>query len=300
MSVPQLLRELHQLITQVNDSTGKSESTLTGISKTHERIQSGIRSGMSPYFRCKLRTLYGTAGDDAKRTLEIINHSLEKINEVKTLRSNKRVGRALTSSSYVAEQETQQGTRKSTMRRGVLMSLLQQAAKDLPVFEKTSAKQSQALVGCISAGNNYHAKLADQVAALVETSEGEEQWIMAEVASYSIASTTYVVEDVDEEGKSVRDRHTVAKSCVTPLPKYKADPAVMPNALFPVGQKVMALYPQTTCFYPGLVDARPGNVDSEYMISFEDNSYVEGYSPALDVPQRYVLAWREPKRRHRH
>ena len=41
-------------------------------------------------------------------------------------------------------------------------------------------------------------------------------------------------------------------------------------------------------------------VDSEYMISFEDNSYVEGYSPALEVPQRYVLAWREPKRRHRH
>ncbi len=38
-------------------------------------------------------------------------------------------------------------------------------------------------------------------------------------------------------------------------------------------------------------------VHSEYSVLFEDPSYPDGYSPPLDVPQRYVLPVRETKRK---
>ena len=38
-------------------------------------------------------------------------------------------------------------------------------------------------------------------------------------------------------------------------------------------------------------------VESEYSVLFEDNTYLEGFSPPLDVPQRYVLPMRETRRR---
>ena len=38
-------------------------------------------------------------------------------------------------------------------------------------------------------------------------------------------------------------------------------------------------------------------VAGEYSVLFEDTSYPEGYSPALDVPQRYVLPMRETKKK---
>ena len=39
-----------------------------------------------------------------------------------------------------------------------------------------------------------------QVAARVRTEDGEEQWILAEVYSYSSQNHRYSVDDIDEEG----------------------------------------------------------------------------------------------------
>ncbi len=39
-----------------------------------------------------------------------------------------------------------------------------------------------------------------QVAARVRTEDGEEQWILAEVHSYSSQNHRYSVDDIDEEG----------------------------------------------------------------------------------------------------
>ena len=38
-------------------------------------------------------------------------------------------------------------------------------------------------------------------------------------------------------------------------------------------------------------------VNSDYSVLFEDTAYSEGYSPPLDVPQRFVLPVKESKRR---
>lgn len=57
----------------------------------------------------------------------------------------------------------------------------------------------------------------------------------------------------------------------------------------------MALYPQTTCFYKAIVNHLPATSTDEYELLFEDPTYPDGYSPPLNVPQRYVIAIKDKK-----
>lgn len=71
---------------------------------------------------------------------------------------------------------------------------------------------------------------------------------MAEVINYSHHTQKYEVHDIDEEQKP---RHILSKRRVIPLPLFRSNPETDAHALFPKGTIVMALYPQTTCFYKG-------------------------------------------------
>ena len=58
------------------------------------------------------------------------------------------------------------------------------------------------MCGAISAESNYIGKQGDKVAARVKGQDGEENWILAEIVSYSSSSGKYEVDDIDaEEGK---------------------------------------------------------------------------------------------------
>lgn len=115
------------------------------------------------------------------------------------------------------------------------------------------------------------------------------------VVSYNPTTGKYDIDDVDaEEGK---ERHTLGKRRLVPLPKYKASPDTDADALFPKGTTIYALYPQTTCFYKGIVHELPTSSNLDYSILFEDNSYPSGYSPPLMVSQRYVIVCRHDKKK---
>lgn len=47
---------------------------------------------------------------------------------------------------------------------------------------------------------------------------------------------------------------------IIPLPQWKANPETDPEALFSKDQLVLALYPQTTCFYRALIHTPPHRV----------------------------------------
>jgi SAGA-associated factor 29 len=153
-------------------------------------------------------------------------------------------------------------------------------------------------------------KPGDKVAALVKSSDSsasntltnnnktasaqaddedeEENWILAEVVDFNTGTHKYNVDDIDaEEGQ---ERYSLDKACVVPLPLWRANPLTDPDAIFPKDSFVLALYPQTTCFYRGIVSEAPSTPQEDYLIMFEDNTYVEGYSPPLNVPQLYVVA----------
>ncbi|XP_072871385.1 SAGA-associated factor 29-like [Chlorocebus sabaeus] len=82
------------------------------------------------------------------------------------------------------------------MRRGVLMTLLQQSAMTLPLWIGKPGDKPPPLCGAIPAPGDYV-----KVAARVKAVDGDEQWILAEVVSYSHATNKYEVDDIDEEGK---------------------------------------------------------------------------------------------------
>ena len=195
------------------------------------------------------------------------------------------------------------------MRRGVLMSILQQAALTLPLWVGEIGQTAPPLCGSNPPGPGYVSKVGDKVAALVKSSnsnsntnkmqtdvdeDDEENWILAEVVAYHSSSSKYEVEDVDtEEGQ---ERYTLSKKCVVPLPLWRANPITDESCIFKVGSTVLALYPQTTCFYKALISEMPNTPQDDYLILFEDNTYPEGYSPPLQVPQLYVVAYHDFKK----
>ncbi|KAG7266454.1 hypothetical protein CRUP_029413 [Coryphaenoides rupestris] len=173
--IAELLTELHQLIKQTQEE----------------------RSRTSPYYRTKLRGLYTTAKADAEAECSILRHALDKIADIKSLLEERRLA------AKMAGVYSDSDPPRKTMRRGVLMTLLQQSAMTLPL------------------------------------------WI----------------------GK----------------PGESKD------------QLVLALYPQTTCFYRALIHTPPHRDD--YSVLFEDTSYADGYSPPLNVAQRYVVTCKENKKK---
>lgn len=193
----------------------------------------------------------------------------------------------------------------TTMRRGVLMSILQQAALTLPLWVGEIGQRAPALCGSLPPETHYLCKPGDKVAAIVKNNNAplspgvngtneeadvdEENWILAEVVQFNTHTNKYEVDDVDaDEGQP--ERYTLGKRKVVPLPLWRANPFTDPEAIFPKDSFVLALYPQTTCFYRGLVYESPQTPLEDYLILFEDNTYPEGYSPPLNVPQLYVVA----------
>lgn len=291
-TVPSLLKELHALVLQIQEQRTQSEQNLSTIAKTHEKMKTEVK--VSSYFKSKLRGLYKTAGTDAETEVEIIKKALDKIASIKALRNDRRIVRG--GSSRLGNQET--GEPRKVMRRGVLMTMLQQAALQLPMWMGKASETPPPLCGCIQAEPNYIAQQGDHVAARVRTPDGEEQLILAEIVSFNPSSNKYDVDDIDEEaGRNGKERHHLSRRRVIPLPKMKANPVTHPQALFQADQIVMALYPQTTCFYKAVIHEPPSRPQDDYSVSFEDTSYSDGFAPPLNVPQRYVVASKETKKR---
>ncbi|KAG8534490.1 hypothetical protein GDO81_019363, partial [Engystomops pustulosus] len=106
------------------EERSRSEHNLVNIQKTHERMQT--ENKISPYYRTKLRGLYTTAKADAEAECNILRRSLDKIAEIKSLLEERRIAAKIAGLYHDSEPP------RKTMRRGVLMTLLQQSAMTLP------------------------------------------------------------------------------------------------------------------------------------------------------------------------
>nr|KAF6442251.1 SAGA complex associated factor 29 [Rousettus aegyptiacus] len=252
--IAELLTELHQLIKQTQEERSRSEHNLVNIQKTHERMQT--ENKISPYYRTKLRGLYTTAKADAEAECNILRKALDKIAEIKSLLEERRIA------AKIAGLYNDSEPPRKTMRRGVLMTLLQQSAMTLPLWIGKPGDKPPPLCGAIPASGDYVAKPGDKVAARVKAVDGDEH-----------------------------------RRRIIPLPQWKANPETDPEALFQKEQLVLALYPQTTCFYRALIHTPPQRPQDDYSVLFEDTSYADGYSPPLNVAQRYVVACKEPKKK---
>ncbi|EJW88014.1 hypothetical protein WUBG_01075 [Wuchereria bancrofti] len=176
--------------------------------------------------------------------------------------------------------------RSNLVGRGELMQMLSQNARTAPLWIGPPDIHPPALVGAIPAPVSMSLKVGMEVAAFIDGI-----WMLAEVTSV-FASSKYEVKDIDDEQKA---KYVARRSRMIPLPRWRADPLRDSHALFPVGAIVLALYPQTTCFYKGVIDQLPVTAVDDYLVAFEDSAFPQGYSPPLPVPQRYVLTHKVPK-----
>jgi SGF29 tudor-like domain len=126
-------------------------------------------------------------------------------------------------------------------------------------------------------GGNTSIQPGCEVACRVKE-DGKTTWILAKVVRYVSESKKYQVADSgDEDGRKV---HMVFKKYIRVIPKLGTNHS-SPDRM---GIKVMAVYPDTTVFYPALVCGAPSA--ERYKVMFDDED--PGVGPKF-VSARYVI-----------
>jgi len=271
------LKELYKSLKRYEEHRKSSEGGLEEINSLHKKIESEEK--LPPVNQQKLLKSYQQAVQDAEKEEEELRKALSKIYHIRTLRNEMRLA-------------ARNAGNKENIRRAAHMKMLASSAQTIPLWIGREGEDIPQLCGSVPADANYVAKPGDMVAALVKGPE-DENWILAEAVSYSANTGKYDVDDIDEEQK---DRHTLSKRKVIPLPTMRANPETDPEALYEKGTTVMAIYPQTTCFYKGIINNPPSTGADDYEVLFEDPSYADGYSPPLTVAQRYIITVAERKK----
>lgn len=276
LQVQERLKSLKTLVCEIENERKRNETNINNVI----RLTKMASEDKTPALNHKLKTLYKVGLQDALQEETLIRQALSKIQDIRNIRNERRI-------------QARNAGNKETIRRGALMKMLQISAQTLPLFVSKPGEKIPHLCGSIAADSSYIAKPGDMVAALVKSEEGEENWILAEVVQYVSSTSKYEVDDIDEEQK---DRHVLSRRRIVPLPLMRANPETDGQALFPKGTTVMALYPQTTCFYKAIINQLPQTANEEYEVLFEDPTYPDGYSPPLFVAQRYVIAIKQNKK----
>lgn len=278
------LTELCGILKEAEEVNCQKEETVNQLSKAREKQNELSKPHQQ---KQKIKTIYKNAIQSHESEMKALREALDVVVDIRqTLRQYQK--------KLIATVNNNQPT--GGVRRGALMKILQQSASSLPLFiPDESGEPAPPLCGRIPADQSYVAKPRDLVAAFVPSPDGDgsKVWVLGEVLQYILGAGKYEIDDIDEEQK---ERHSIGKRRVIPLPIMRANPLTNPEALFPKNTLVLALYPQTTCFYRAIIDRSPQDPSQDYLVSFEDATYTEGYSPPLAVPQRYVISAREPKK----
>ncbi|KAK9875313.1 hypothetical protein WA026_007709 [Henosepilachna vigintioctopunctata] len=272
--VQERLKSIHQLVHEIEKKRHTSEQGINAILNAQE--------DNNQHSQIKLKNLYKAAITQAEQEEDSIRKALQKIAEIRNIKNERRI-------------QARNAGNKESIRQGAWMKMLSNSAQTLPLFVGKINEKPPPLCGAIPADSYYIAKVGDMVAALVKVTDGEENWILAEVVSYNQHTNKYEVDDILEE-QNEKSRHTLSKRRVIPLPLMRANPETDPSALFPQGTVVMALFPQTSCFYKAIVNKPPATHTDDYEILFEDQTYQEGYSPPLLVAQRYIISVKQKQK----
>ncbi|XP_065167600.1 SAGA-associated factor 29-like [Atheta coriaria] len=261
------LNALYTLVHEVEQKRQQSENGLIPIMKMQDE--------KTQHNQSKLKALYKAALSHAEQEEELLREALEKIVEIRNIKNERRI-------------KSRMGGNKQMMRKTSCFSMLQNHAETLPLYVGKPGEKPPPLCGAIPAESNYTAKVGDMVATFVDTADMND-WILAEVVSYQHSTNKYEVDDILLE-QNQKKRHTISKKFVVPLPLMRANPETDPEALFPQGTIVMALYPGTSCLYIGVVRKAPQKHTDEYEVLFYDENCTKGYSCPMSVAQRYIIA----------
>lgn len=111
--------------------------------------------------------------------------------------------------------------------------------------------------------------------------DGEQVWILGTIQSHDPKRKICVVEDVEDNEAGAKTLYTIRALLGETIVLIEEDPTTK----FAAGSEVLALFPETTCFYSATVVS----VETEaYTVQFEED-YVDSVLVQRSVPRRYVL-----------
>lgn len=116
-----------------------------------------------------------------------------------------------------------------------------------------------------------------QVAAKVSKSNENGSWILGSILEYYPGSQLYEVQDEDDLSR-IMNLH------VDDVKRLEDTTAHLQK-----GDKVLAVFPETTSFYRANVVKNPKAPGWEVIVRFEDDEDATGKAPARKVPARFVL-----------
>ncbi|CAJ0956420.1 unnamed protein product, partial [Mesorhabditis belari] len=265
----ELLDEQKQAVTR--DLIKKFRNYLTKKEKTNDTLMALQQKQKDGVYNRKNKSQILPMLSDAQKACEVELETFRKLlGDIEKIRQKENTQRM-----------------EGLVRRHTLMSVLNNQASALPLYIDIHSSYPSSGVGGIPYADSHNFKKGDYVAAYIE-----DNWILAEVEN-SVPGGKFGVKDIEDESHKVQ--HVVRRRLIG-LPSHRADPLRDGHALFPADAIVLALYPQTTCFYKGAVVTSPKVATEDYTVAFEDSSYAGGYSPPLPVAQRYVLCYREIKK----
>jgi len=146
------------------------------------------------------------------------------------------------------------------------------------------------LCGSIPLSIDARLVAGDLVSAMVSKTKAEaQQWILCRIERYSGQKHKYTVVDVAPEEGSVPASYELSRKLLIPLPKTVPEKWTE-KTQFPLGAKVMALFPGTTSFYHATVTGVPSDSTEEvYKVQFEDDDDEKGNTPVRIIKPMYVL-----------
>lgn len=117
----------------------------------------------------------------------------------------------------------------------------------------------------------------EQVAAKVSKSNENGSWILGNILEYHVQSQVYEVQDEDDISRTINLNPDDVKRLEDTTAHLRK------------GDKVLAVFPETTSFYRALVVKNPKAPGWEVIVRFEDDEDATGKAPARKVPARFVL-----------
>lgn len=77
------------MVHEIEKSRNHSEINLNNITKTHEKVNPDEK--ISSFYQQKLKGIYSAAVVDAQQEEDLLRKALEKINEIRSIRNERRI-----------------------------------------------------------------------------------------------------------------------------------------------------------------------------------------------------------------
>ncbi|CAF1655673.1 unnamed protein product, partial [Didymodactylos carnosus] len=260
---------IQKLLLELQDDLKKTKSCYNQSRDSWLGIQNASKVTTDNNQTATTKLVIANALDNVKNEISMYRLALDKISQVRNLQIQ--IANVTKNNIDI--------NRSHTTRRG-LADLLSHMAYVLAIFYgNENGDDPPPLCGAIPANSNHICHVGDKIAGFVESEDGDDNWILAEIAKVHSTSTTqsankvkYDIVDIDAAEPGKGRYNQISSKNIIPLPQWRACPLTCEKALFPRRTIVLALYPQTSCFYKGVVESVPRIGKDSYSIIFEDSS----------------------------